>query len=732
MGAPPSRSPRRGLGRILACVLGLTITGGALPVIFTPAVAQDQAGFATLLADRLFLDGPNRLIAEGNVEAFFAQARLTAARVVYDRSTGAMQITGPLVLTEGASTVLLADSAELREGLRLGLIRSARVVMEQQLQIAANTVERRSERFTEMNNVIASACEICPDTETPLWEVRADRVVHDAEERQLYFEGAQFRMFGLPIAYIPQLRVPDPSLERATGFLSPRLSLDTEHGFGLRAPYFSELSSDKDLTLTPFLGTKGTYALEARYRQAFSSGLLELGGLVARDSIRNGELRGMVYANGDFAVPRGYHLSFNLIQPSDRSLLEDYDQGEPRLTSDITLERVRRDERIRLQALQFRSLRVADVNANLPNSVGQGLYDRRFDMPLLGGLGRVRLEGEGYARRQPIGTDPKRVARLSGDLNWRRDTVLPGGVLGAVGGNLGLDHFRIAPAASAFAPTTTRFRPSLMAELRWPLVRAGAGDASHVIEPVAQVIWSNDRVFTYPNGTGRLPNATSLMPELDEGNLFSFDRFPGGDAREAGLRANLGLSWTRYDPDGWSSTITLGRILRERDLGQFSADSPLSGSESDWLLAASVDTAAGLTLSSRSLFSDDFDLTRAAIEVDWTTDTFSISTSYMRVEADMFENRNVTASEWSFDGARSLDESWTARVGWRYDVAQKRAARALVGLDYENECLRMAMQIEREYSATTNSNSTRFGLAVDILGIGGNPSRARKRCSDGL
>ena len=30
---------------------------------------------------------------------------------------------------------------------------------------------------------------------------------------------------------------------------------------------------------------------------------------------------------------------------------------------------------------------------------------------------------------------------------------------------------------------------------------------------------------------------------------------------------------------------------------------------------------------------------------------------------------------------------------------------ALVGLDYENECLRMAMQIEREYSATTNSNS---------------------------
>jgi LPS-assembly protein len=705
-------------------MLGLGLVAAVPLTAPAPAVAQDD-GLATLLADRLYLDGPNRLIAEGNVEAFFGAARLTASRIVYDRSSGAMQISGPLVLSEGQDTVMLADSAELREGLRLGLIRSARVVLDQQLQIAAGTVERRSERFTEMNNVVASACEICPQRNTPLWEVRADRVVHDTQERQLYFEGARFRMFGLPVAYIPRLRVPDPTLDRATGFLSPRFSLDSDHGLGLRAPYFIALSSDKDLTLTPFIGSKGTYALEARYRQAFANGMLELGGLVARDSIRNGELRGMVYASGDFSLPRGYRLGFNLIQPSDRSLLEDYDRDQARLTSDITVERVRRDERIRVQALQFRSLRVGDVNETLPNSVGQGLYDRRFDMPGLGGVGRIRLEAEGYARRAPLAPDPERVARFSADLEWRRDTVLPGGVLGAVGGNLRFDHFRIAPAASGLSSSVTRLRPSLMAELRWPLLRAGAGGASHVIEPVAQVIWSNDKLYA-------LPNATSRMPELDEGNLFSYDRFAGGDAREAGLRANLGLSWTRYDPDGWSSTITLGRIVRESDLGQFSAASPLAGQQSNWLLAASVDTAAGLTLSTRSLFSDDLNLTRSAIELDWTTDLYTISTSYLRIEADPFENRPVTASEWAFDGSRALDDYWTARVGWRYDVAQKRAARTMIGLDYENECLRMAMQVERQYSATTNATSTRFGLNVDILGIGGNPSIARKRCSDGL
>ncbi|MBN2760524.1 MAG: LPS-assembly protein LptD [Rhodobacteraceae bacterium] len=726
MGLAPRTPRRRGLLRVLACALGLALAAPGVPLGFGAGAAQAQdAGFATLLADRLFLDGPNRLIAQGNVVAFFGESRLSAGRIVYDRATGAMQIDGPIVLNEGHRAVILADSAELRESLRLGLIRSARVVLDQQLQIAAATIERRSERFTEMNNVVASACEICPERNTPLWEVRADRVVHDTQERQLYFEGARFRMFGLPVAYIPRLRIPDPSLERATGFLSPRFSLDSDHGVGLRAPYFIALSADKDLTLTPFLGTKGTYALEARYRQAFSNGLLELGGLVARDSIRNGELRGMVYAKGDFAVPRGYRLSFNLIQPSDRSLLEDYERGEPRLTSDITLERVRRDERIRVQALQFRSLRLGDVNANLPNSVGQGLYDRRFDMPGLGGVGRIRLEAEGYARRTPLGPDPEQVARFSVDLTWRRDAVLPGGVLGAVGANLGFDHFQIAPAASGFSSNVSRWRPSLMAELRWPLVRASAGGASHVIEPVAQVIWSNDKLYA-------LPNATSLMPELDEGNLFTFDRFAGGDAREAGLRANLGLSWTRYDPDGWSSTVTVGRVIRDRDLFQFSAASPLAGRQSDWLLAASIDTAAGLSLSSRSHFSDSFDLTRSAIELDWTTDDFGISTSYMRIEADPVENRPTAASEWTFDGSRALDEYWTARVGWHYDITSGRSARTTLGLDYENECLRMAMQVERQYSATTNSSATRFGLNIDILGIGGNPSVTRKRCSDGI
>ena len=732
------RSAPRILRALSAAVL-LAMSGGVAAV--PPASAQtstQDAQFATLVADELRIDGADVLVAQGNVEALFGTTRLQASRVVYNRRDGTLRIDGPLVLNEGREIVILADQAEMSNALRRGLIRSARVVFDEQLQIAAHSVERLDERFTEMNNVIASTCEICAQRRTPLWEIRAQRVVHDDLEQQVYFENAQFRLFGLPVAYIPRLRVPDPRLQRASGFLSPRFSIDTEHGVGLRAPYFLVLSQDRDLTITPFVGTKGTRALELRYRQAFATGRLEIGGLVARDSIRPGATRGFGYASGEFALGRGYVLGFNLIQPSDRRVLEDYDRSEPRLTSDITLQRVRRDARMRVQLLQFRSMRLNDVNANLPNQVGQAVLEQRRAVPGLGGVAGFRLEAHLHQRRQGVGAGgvpvsfpaattgqrPRRVGRLSLDLDWRRDAVLPGGVLGAVGAHIGLDQFSLSDTGGAFPTSATRVAPNLMAELRWPLVRTGGDAVSHVIEPVAQVIWGRDSF-------GDLPHEGNRMPEFDEGNLLSYDRFASRDAREGGLRANLGISWTRHDPDGWSSTLTLGRIWRQRDLGQFSTATPLAGGRSNWLLAGSIDAMDGLQFSNRSVFTSDFRLQRTALELDWTAENYTVSTSYMRIIGNSFEGRERAASEWSFDGTRDIDDFWTARVGWRYDVARNRAARAMVGLEYENECLRMSMGIERQFASATSVNArTSLGLTVEILGIGGNPSKARRTCND--
>ncbi len=720
--------------QILAGVLLLMM------LALAPAAAQTGGSgaddIATLIADRLRLDGPDQLVAEGNVEVLFGTARLRAQRIAYDRGTGRIVVTGPLTLDQGREVLFLAEQAELSDDLQSGLIRAARLVLDEQLQIAAATINRRGDRFTEMENIVASSCEICARSQTPLWEIRASRVIHDEEELQVRFENAQFRFLGVPIAYLPRLRVPDPRLRRTTGFLGPQAVLDTGHGLGLRSPYFIVLSPARDLTVTPFLASKGTRALELRYRQAFANGRLEFGGLVGRDQIRPGGLRGFGYATGQVTLPGAWRLGFNLIHPSDRQLLDDYNRGEPRLTSDITLEQVRRDRFIRVQALQFRSLLRSDDNALLPNQVGQAVLEQRRDMAGVGGVFDLRLEAHLHRRARALppslpaprpgfgpGPRPRETARVSLDLGWRNDAVLPGGVLAATGAHLGLDHVTLWSADGAFSRSEGTVTPALTAELRWPLIAQGQNGVTHVIEPVGQVVWSPDR-------NPELPVDESRMPELDEGNLFRLNRFPANDVRERGLRTNLGLRWTMTDPSGWSSGLALGRVFRQRDLGQFSAASPLAGARSNWLVSGSIDTATGLSLSNRALFDDDLGLERTALEVDWTRTSYSLSTSFLRVRANPFEDRADPASEWRLDASRVFDDRWTARIGWRYDVAQSQAARANFGLDYENECLRVALGVERQFAtASRDTPSTNLGLNIDILGIGGNPGAARRSCA---
>ena len=93
--------------RLLLCLL--------LWLAALPARAQDEP--ATLVADRVFLTAGDTLTAEGAVEVFYRGARLAARRIVYDGATAELTIEGPITLTDGAGTVILADQAELSRDL---------------------------------------------------------------------------------------------------------------------------------------------------------------------------------------------------------------------------------------------------------------------------------------------------------------------------------------------------------------------------------------------------------------------------------------------------------------------------------------------------------------------------------------------------------------------------------------------------------------------------------------
>lgn len=688
-----------------------------------PAAAPAGAP-ATLLADRVSIDRTQRLVAEGNVEVLHAGQRLRAARITYDRRSDALTVEGPILVTDAAGNVLTAEAAVLSADLTEGLLQSARVILDRQLQIAANEVARVGGRYTRLSRAVASSCRICATGEAPIWEIRARRVVHDAQERQIVFDDAQLRAAGLPILWLPRLRIPDPTLTRATGFLTPRLLSTSAIGTGVALPYFLRLGAHRDLTLTPLVTTGGAASLGLRYRQAFRTGSLAVEGAATTDPL-SPDLRGFATVTGAFDLPRDTRLRFRLEGVSDRTYLNDYGIAErDRLESRVELERIRRDRLDAARVTLFSSLRADEDNATLPMLATDAVLRRRIDAPFAGGRFDIAADLHAHFRASGLDAIGRDVIRLGLSAAWRRGWRLGAGLVLEAEARMAGDVFRIMQDA-AFPDPVAVLTPSAAVTLRWPLVRLAAGGARDVVEPVAQLAWSD------APPPGRVPNEESILVGFDEGNLFAPSRYPGVDRREGGARLNLGVQWTRTTAGGWTLGGLAGRVVRLDGPQPFTAGSGLAGDASDWLLAGHLDAPAGLRLDGRALIGDGAGLRRGEFRLALERERFGLASAWIWAVADPAEMRPVATAEGLLDARLRIADGWTARASGRYDFTADRATGAALGLEFRNECLRVDIALTRSFTAASSvGESTNIGVLVDFLGFGNAPAgaAATRRC----
>lgn len=690
-----------------------------LAAVSLPTAAQEAA---TLVADRVEVRSATLLVAEGNVEVFWQGARLKASRIVYDRAADRLTIEGPIVLTDGEDVAIFAEAAELSTDLREGLMQSARLVLSQRLQLAAVQIARVEGRYTEMSRVVASSCQVCPKDPVPLWSIRARRVIHDQEERQIYFDGAQLRVMDIPVAYIPRLRFPDPTLKRATGFLFPTLRSTSQLGTGLKVPYFVTLGRHADVTITPYLSAR-TSTLELRFRRAFRTGDIEIGGAISRDDIMPGETRYFVAGAGGFDLPRGFRLSFGLEAVSDDAYLVDYGYGDQDLLeSSVALTRTRRDEHIGARLLAFHTLREGELNSTQPGIVGEAVYERRFVPGPLGGVATLRFGALALTRSSELDGVGRDVARASAALGWERSEVFGPGLVATAAFNVLAQNYTVEDDA-AFATTSARVHPEAALTLRWPLARTAPGGARHVLEPVAMLAWA-------PENPDPAPNEDSTVSEFDEANLLGFSRLPGEDAPEPGLRLAVGLGWTRYDPAGWSLGVTAGRLIREMPAG-FGTGTGLDGTRSDWLLGARLYLPNRLGVTGRALINDQFEVSKADLRVHYGGTRFDVDTGFLYLAAAPSENRPEEIAEWTVDAAWRINPQWTGRTDWRYDFEEGRATSAGIGFGWQNECVSVDLSLSRRFTSSTSLRpTTDFGLSVELTGFGtgGEGGVPRRRC----
>ncbi|WP_440922519.1 hypothetical protein [Candidatus Pelagibacter sp.] len=101
----------------------------------------------------------------------------------------------------------------------------------------------------------------------PPWEMSAEEIKHDKKKKTIYYKNASLKIYDKKVFYFPKFFHPDPTVERQSGFLIPKIQDNSTTGLSLNLPYFIALAENKDITLSPRFFAEDKLLIQSEFRQ---------------------------------------------------------------------------------------------------------------------------------------------------------------------------------------------------------------------------------------------------------------------------------------------------------------------------------------------------------------------------------------------------------------------------------------------------------------------------------
>ena len=225
---------------------------------------RDSAKF--LEADHIEGQPDKNVVATGNVVMRQRGAVIRAQRVEYSASEQVATATGSVTLERGSDT---ATGPKLRYDLEKDT-----GVMDSPVFEFPKTGERRTASRGQAATAIlqenrVSHLERAEYTSCPAprddWFIRVRDLKLDGIENMGTAYDTTVYFLGLPILYSPYLHFPLDN-QRKSGFLAPTIGTSGQSGFEIGVPYYWNMAPNRDATVTPKVYTKRGFQLGAEFR----------------------------------------------------------------------------------------------------------------------------------------------------------------------------------------------------------------------------------------------------------------------------------------------------------------------------------------------------------------------------------------------------------------------------------------------------------------------------------
>mgnify|MGYP006072709039 FL=1 len=772
----------------------ISIIISLLSVLFFPVYGEENIS-NSIESDKIeYLNDSGEIKAIGSVKITRGNFELNADEILFNQKNNIIEGNGNIIIKERGGPTIIASQFKLSSDLNDGIIKLPSLLTKDGTNISSAYAIRSGGKSIVLKKGIFSPCKKCQNSDKKVsWQVKANRIIYDEVSGNIIYEGAKFELFGFPIFYVPIATHPSPDIKRRTGFLAPEIMTSGDLGLSIKTPYFMNLAPNYDLTITPWVITKGALVAEGEWRQRFKRGKLNFHIIAASlnddfksktvninddwnavinspfnnakelsavnkklvfdyddntHSITNVEVadkddsrpssiadsigydfRGSFATSGNFQF-NNWNLDFSGKFVSDDTFLRRFNlDDETDIKSYLSLSRHWGNAKLEINSIYYSSL-LPEKDGSEPLILPEVKFSWNPEKIIFGGKSKISINTLGIVRKTDGNT-----YRVSSEIDWERQIINNNGHIFKLNLNIRGDAYR----------TSKKWTPNNSSRLFLANPLGQTRDIYRLL-PSVDIEWKLPLKYDFSNTiiepiiqiaysvdsnkNIEIPNEDSISFELNSHNIFTRNRMPGIDLWETGSRINYGFKFSHFFNESGLFSGLVGQSYKFKNPDSFEKGSGLDEKLSDFVLDFLFKPNKDITLSYKGRLDDnDIDLRRSELDMLITYPKWGIRAGHVLLNNVEILNFKEQR-EARLATFFNITEGWLIQAALRYDVVSKNSLNNRISAVYIDDCMSFEIGFRRKFSEYRDLKpSNSFMIKFNVFTFGGGTLDSSDRIS---
>jgi len=664
--------------------LRLTFIIYCITLIFLSlTIAQsDNSDDIDITADKIevYNDG-NEIKATGNILIQTEEYLSSTDNLIYNKIEERVKTSGNIIIKDKLENYYYFDRFISDKDFSRASGTNTKIRLNDGSRIVGKSFKRTDTNINQINNALYTPClnenyitENCPG-----WKLSAKKVIHDVEKQNIYYEGATLSILNVPVLYSPFFSHPDPSVKKRSGLLMPSISSDNNLGTTFSIPYFFNLSSNFDVTLTPNIQSKADDYYSVNYRHLTKNHQFNIDSSISNDESNTGT-KNHIFVNGEVRNPFGKFDYKIQTSNNDTYLRKNHIDEATILTSGLNF-----TKEMDNSYLDFSSY----IHKHLNNSSNQkweyvypsisfDIYSYKdsiygLDWKIDNSLLNYKTINKDYEQQlsSEILSDSIHISKKTGlkFVNTIQNRLI---------------YFN----NSVNNYSQLRVFPQLSSKISYPLSKR-KNNRSEILEPIVMPILAPHN--NYANDQN-----------ISNSNIFSLNRETSLSQWESGPRINYGINWLVSNSDLVINT-SLGQSIKAKKDNSTEISNYFIGNTLDFGNIGYIKT--DITIDRQDLYLKDNNINSS---LNFGEIKFGIDYDYETL------NKIKTSEQISIGAKINFYKDTDLIMSVRKDLMSDKSIGNAIGLNYENDCLAISLNYFTDFTVIDDIKNSR-GFSINIV-----------------